>query len=187
MKSAHILPADTWNHFHYDGRLARYCIEDSQGVKYYCWDGLNLLERYNLTTDTQRTSTHGPTPIAGIGNLVLRSDSCYIAECYYAELQALLRRVAMVQFTESGGSYAFEYDHRGSVFNITDGSQDIVQSYEHDAWGVRLASEGNLENPLQYQACARMGGRMLTLSAHGPNSGGNRQGKEVASHSRNVR
>ena len=94
------------------------CIEDSQGVKYYCWDGLNLLERYNLTTDTQRTFTHGPTPIAGIGD--------------------------MVQLTESGGSYAFEYDHRGSVFNITDASQDIVQTYEHDAWGVPLASEGDV-------------------------------------------
>jgi len=97
-------------------------------VKYYCSDGLNLLERYNLTTDTQRTFAHGPAPIAGIGN--------------------------MVQFTESGGSYAFHYDHRGSVFDVTDASQTVAQHYEHDAWGVRLASEGDLENPLQYQACA---------------------------------
>jgi len=60
----------------------------------------------------------------------------------------------MVQFTESGGSYAFHYDHRGTVFDVTDASQTVAQSYEHDAWGVRVASEGNLENPLQYQACA---------------------------------
>jgi len=74
----------------------------------------------------------------------------------------------MVQFTESGGSYAFEYDHRGSVFNITDASQNIAQSYEHDAWGVRLASEGNLENPLQYQACAWLRSPDLSDTALSP-------------------
>jgi hypothetical protein len=33
LRSAHMLPEDRWNYFHYDGRLTRYCIEDSRGCQ----------------------------------------------------------------------------------------------------------------------------------------------------------
>ena len=128
LKAAHVLPEDRWDYFHYDGQLARYCIEDSAGCKYYYWDGLDLLARTNLTTGESRSFVQGQTPIPGIGN--------------------------MVDYTQDGATHTFHYDHRGTVFGITDGSQDVAQTYEHDAWGVRLSSVGSLENPIQYQGCA---------------------------------
>jgi len=51
---------------------------------------------------------------------------------------------------------------------VTDASQTVAQSYEHDAWGVRLASEGSLENPLQYQACAWLRSADLPHGFHSP-------------------
>jgi len=118
----------TPDYFHYDGQLARYCIEDSAGCKYYYWDGLDLLARTNLTSGESRTFVHGGTPIPGIGN--------------------------MVDYSQDGATHTFHYDHRGTVYGITDGSQDVSQTYEHDAWGVRLSATGSLENPIQYQGCA---------------------------------
>jgi len=60
----------------------------------------------------------------------------------------------MVQYKEGNSIYGFHYNHRGDVSHLTDSDQNIAQHYEHDAWGVRLASESTLENPIQYQACA---------------------------------
>jgi len=141
LRAAHVLPEDRWDYFHYDGQLARYCIEDSAGCKYYYWDGLDLLARTNLTTGASRSFVHGQTPIPGIGN--------------------------MVDYSEDGATHTFHYDHRGTVFGITDGSQDVSQTYEHDAWGVKLSEAGTLENPIQYQGCAWLrsaDGRGLSLS-----------------------
>jgi RHS repeat-associated protein len=128
LKVAHVLPDDRWNYFHYDGQLTRYCIEDSLGCQYYYWDGLNLLERDNLTTGAARAFTHGHAPVPGIAN--------------------------MVEYAEGDDSYDFHYDVRGTVQGITDADQDVAQAYEHDAWGVKLSEAGALENPIQYQGCA---------------------------------
>ncbi len=86
------------------------------------------MERYNATTETARTFTHGPSPLAGIAN--------------------------MVDYTEAGQTHDFHYDHRGTVTSLTDGAGEVAQTYEHDAWGVRLSATGELENPIQYQGCA---------------------------------
>jgi len=128
LRRAHVLPSDVWNYFYYDGQLTRYCIQDSLGVQYYYWDGLKLLERYNVTTATARTFTHGPTPIPGIAN--------------------------MLQFTEGGATYCFAYDDRGSAHAVSDASQGLPLTYKYDAYGVDLGHTGALENPIQYQGCA---------------------------------
>jgi len=128
VKTAHMLPEDRWNYFYYDGQGTRYCIQDSEGTKYYYWDGLNLLERRNATNGTVRSFTQGYTPTPGIGN--------------------------MIEYAESGQEYSFHFDARGTVFAITDASQAVEQTYEHDAWGVKLSEAGSLENPIQYQGCA---------------------------------
>jgi RHS repeat-associated protein len=128
LRSAHVLPEERWNYFHYDGNLTRYCIEDSLGCQYYYWDGLKLLQRDNLTTGAARTFTHGHAPVPGIAN--------------------------MVEYAEGEDSHDFHYDMRGTVHGITDAEQDVAQTYEHDAWGVKLSEAGDLENPIQYQGCA---------------------------------
>ena len=127
LRSAHVLPEGRWNYFHYDGQLTRYCIQDSQGCQYYYWDGLKLLQRDNLTIGASRTFTHGHTPIAGIAN--------------------------MVEYAEADEAYDFHYDIRGTVHGITDADQEVAQTYEHDAWGVKLSEVGSLENPIQYRGC----------------------------------
>jgi len=101
-----------------------------QYENYYEYDpaGNRTLLRHGETGGESRTFVHGGTPIPGIGN--------------------------MVDYSEDDATQTFHYDHRGTVYGITDGSQDVSQTYEHDAWGVRLSSAGSLENPIQYQGCA---------------------------------
>ena len=54
-------------------------------------------------------------------------------------------------YTQDGTTHTFHYDHRGTVFALTDASQNVAQTYEHDAWGVKLSETGALENPIQYE------------------------------------
>ena len=47
--------------------------------------------------------------------------------------------------TRGGQSYYIQADHQGSVIRVTDGAGMVVNSYEYDAYGQRLAATEGVE------------------------------------------
>jgi len=51
---------------------------------------------------------------------------------------------------DATGSYFYHFDVLGSVVAMTDGAQNVVNSYRYDAWGNVLEKTEQVENPFQY-------------------------------------
>jgi RHS repeat-associated protein len=142
-------PSEAASYFYYDGLLNRYCINKAGTVSYYLWDGLNLLEERDVSGNLLARYTHGYTQIPGIGSVV------------------------EVQRTADGATY-YQYlstDHRGSVYDVTDASQNSQLSYTMDAFGRQLAGIGGnsptTPNELIYQTnwrTVQIGGKWYGLS-----------------------
>ena len=50
----------------------------------------------------------------------------------------------------SGVSHFYHYNHLGTTIALTASNQTVSDTYEHDAWGVLLASTGSTVNPHTY-------------------------------------
>jgi hypothetical protein len=68
----------------------------------------------------------------------------------------------MVEWAEDGESYTFHYDHRGAVFGVTDGAQEVAQTYEHDGWGAPFSSSppGTAQGPGMCQGRVAISGML---------------------------
>ena len=113
------------------------------------WDGLKLLEERDAAGNLVARYSHGYTPIAGIGSVV--------------EAQRVI-----------GGATYYQYpvmDHRGTVYAVTDASQNTLLSYTLDAFGRQLSAIGGSQpdapNDLIYQSnwlTVKIGGKWWGLS-----------------------
>jgi YD repeat-containing protein len=120
-------------YFYYDSRLNRYCENRAGAITYFLWDDLNLIEERNADGSLKVRYTHADTRIPGIGSIV--------------EAQ----RIA------DGATY-YQYmcmDHRGTVYTVTDASQNALLTYTQDAFGRQLDNIGGtapkLSNEMIYQ------------------------------------
>ena len=107
------------NRFFYDAKLRRFAMEDSDGLAYFTWGccGLKLLvERDSAGNVTSRYS-HGYAPVNGVGTMTAARK-------------------------DVGGDTYYQYpayDHRGTVYKLTDENGAVVADYECNAWGQPLS------------------------------------------------
>ncbi len=123
----------TENYFHYDGMLRRYAMEDSDGLRYFTWDrnGLNLLVERDEAGEVLAEYKHGYVSVMGIGSMVYGKKT--VSEATYYQYPV--------------------FDHRGTVYKVTDENGDVIGDYEYNAWGQPLLDDDPLEgNRYHYQS-----------------------------------
>ena len=106
------------NYFYYDGLLRRQALIDSDGLRYFTWDqgGLNLLEERDISGTVTAEYTHGYSAVNGVGSMVTAHKTVDGANYY--------------QYPA--------YDHRGTVYKLTDESGNVVGDYLYNSWGEPL-------------------------------------------------
>ena len=106
------------NYFFYDGKLRRYAIQDSDGLAYFTWGacGCKLLVERDSRGSVTACYSHGYSPVNGVGTMTAaRKD---VGRDTYYQYPA--------------------YDHRGTVYKLTDENGSVVADYEYNSWGEPL-------------------------------------------------
>jgi len=115
------------NYFRYDADSKRVSKEDSEGFTEFIYQGPDMLKLLLERNEQGETLAH-----------YTMGDG----------LEAMRR--ANGDGIASGTSSFYHYNHLGTTHELTDASQDISDTYRHDAWGVPLASGGSTPNPHTY-------------------------------------
>jgi RHS repeat-associated protein len=115
------LPSGILNTFTYNGDGQRVKRQDSAGTLIEIWDGQTILEETDQNNVTQVIYTLSPD--------------------VYGDLVSQRR---------SGASRYFVFDPLGSTSRLTDGSQNVTDSYLFNAFGESLLAAGPTTNPFQF-------------------------------------
>ncbi len=121
------------NYFHYDAMLRRYAMQDSDGLRYFTWDrnGVNLLAERDQSGTVTAEYKHGYVPIQGIGSMVYAKKK--VGWLYHDQYPV--------------------YDHRGTVYRLTDENGNETATYEYNAWGEPIEDENpTAGNRFHYQS-----------------------------------
>ena len=91
----------------------------------YVYDGLTFNPILELNGNTVKAViTRGPDMGGGIGGII-----------------SVIR---------GGEEYWYHYNHRGDVAALTDDEEEIVRTYQYDAFGNVIATSGSVENPYRF-------------------------------------
>ena len=149
-------------YYHYDGCGNTTAKQATGGTTYLQYNTENLLTRidfaaggghayYTYDGDSKRVSQRtadgytgfvyqGPDMLA----LQLERNEAGTTQAHYTMGRGLesVRR--------STTSHFYHYNHLGTTLALTASNQTVSDTYEHDAWGVLLASTGSTANPHTY-------------------------------------
>jgi RHS repeat-associated protein len=125
--------------YDYDNRLTKVTLPNSNTVIYqYAANG----DRLNKTSST------GTTLYLYDGdNILMELDENGNKTAFYAYGPNIDEPIFMVI---SGASYYYHADHLGSIRVLTDANEDIVATYQYDAFGTILQETGDISNPYRF-------------------------------------
>jgi len=142
--------------------------QEPTGTTYYHWDYENLLTQIDLPdgahnyftydADSKRVSkqdSEGYTEFVYQGpdmlKLLLERDDQGETQAHYTMGEGLeAMRRANGDGIASGASSFYHFDALGSTFELTDGEEDVTDTYLYNAWGEALERTGSTVNPHVY-------------------------------------
>ena len=125
--------------YDYDNQLKKVTLPDSSTVIYqYSADKHRL----------NKTSTTGTTLYVYDGdNILMELDENGDKTAFYAYGPNIDEPILMVI---SGASYYYHADHLGNIRVLTDSNENVMATYQYDAFGSILLETGSVKNPYRY-------------------------------------
>ncbi len=111
-------------YYRYDGMASRVSTQESAGVTYYDWDGINVIQEKDSSNTVTDRQVHGYAPIASVGDIALMD--------------------------KSGTPYVPVSDQVGTVWDVLDSGASKVNYYEYDAFGVSRGATEAVANRYRF-------------------------------------
>jgi len=115
-----VLPSGLNTGYTYSPMGSRLSKTDASGTVFYLYDFEDILMELDVTGAPQASYTHGP--------------------CIDEPLSML----------RGGNRFYYHFDGLGSIVALTDSSENILSTYEYDAFGEILEETGMLSNPYRF-------------------------------------
>ena len=130
----------TYLQYNTENLLTRIDFAAGGGHSYYTYDGDSKRVSQRTADGYTGFVYQGPDMLA----LQLERNEAGTTQAHYTIGQGLesVRR--------SGVSHFYHYNHLGTTIALTASNQAVSDTYNHDAWGVLLASTGSTVNPHTY-------------------------------------
>jgi RHS repeat-associated protein len=106
--------------YRYDGLGSRVSTKESGTLRYYDWDGINVIQEKDASNEVTERQVHGYAPIASVGDIALMD--------------------------KGGTPYVPVSDQVGTTWGLLDSSGSMASYYEYDAFGVSRGVSESVSN-----------------------------------------
>jgi RHS repeat-associated protein len=131
--------------YNYENQLRVVNLPDDSIIE-YSYAGIS---KYSIFSDRlRRTDNNGVTNyFYDFEDVLMELDGLGEQKVRYTHGANIDEPICMVS---DSSMYYYHFDGLGSVISLTDSGENVVATYEYDAFGAIIAQTGTLENPYRY-------------------------------------